>query len=970
MDDEERLAEMADAIIEGEPVNWDSLDSGDPDERALARELQVVAGIAALHRPGPAAGAVSGTPAADVPTHWGHLRLDAILGRGSYGEVYRAWDPQLERAVALKLLHSGVRGEHVGATLSDPRRVVNEGRLLARLRHPHVITVYGAETRDGSVGIWMELIRGRTLRQWISEHGPMSAREAAAVGIDLAGALAAVHGAGLLHRDVSAGNVMREEGGRIVLMDFGAGHDHGAEQARTAANMTGTPVYMAPELLQGSPPDARTDLYALGVLLFYLVTGRYPVTGRSLAAIRDAHARGQRTRMRDARPEVPPAFVEVVEQALSAAPARRFASAGEFEMALQRTLGAPPVERKASWSRQLAISAVLILMVAGLLYFLSFRDATRAAPEGTGSTVTARKLQVPEGVSVLSNPSADGRYVAAMLNQTGGTAFVDLVTGMIRPLPVSLGDSEGYASLTSLSPDASHVAIDWHTGTKGTLLLATTDGLGSRVLVDHVRDVHPHEWSRDGAYILTHITEETGSEAIALVAAADGAVRVLRRLSGGTPERMSLSPDGRYVVYDMPETGSPRDRDLMILDAHTGVQRPLVVAPGHDRSPMWTPDGQSVLFLSDRNRILSAWLIDVHQGRPSGSPRLVKDDIGRVWLRGFTREGELYYELTAGYAEVYIADIDSADVTPISPRQAISNFYPVWSTDGRYLAYASERRPDTAAERDLWVYDAVDGRESVLAGHRSFGRPLAWSPDSGQLLAAGPNTQELILIDRLTGDTRTIGEEITSAYWLSEGIVAFAPGRLVLLSAEDFQPMIAVTQRPASESVAFTLGPDGRSVLEHTRDGVLRLQPLATAGGVEWSDVSISRLLRHATSPHTGAVAYAATTATTPEAMVLKVWSNGEARELIRVSSPERVILVGWSGADEVLVVRRRPASAGGVAEPDTLWRVPVDSRAPIRTPIAMEALRDFSPHPDGQQWAFNAGYKRSEYWALDHLVP
>ena len=221
------------------------------------------------------------------------------------------------------------------ASLSDPTRVVNEGRLLARVRHPHVITVYGAEPRDGSVGIWMEFIRGRTLHQIVEQQGPLGAREATGVGTDLCRALSAVHGAGLLHRDVTAQNVMREDGGRVVLMDFGAGHERHDTSPRSGKDVTGTPLYMAPELFAGEPADVRTDIYALGVLMFHLVTGSFPVVGRSLADLGAAHRAGPRTRLRDLRADLPAPFVRAVETAVAADPADRFQTAGALEAALE-----------------------------------------------------------------------------------------------------------------------------------------------------------------------------------------------------------------------------------------------------------------------------------------------------------------------------------------------------------------------------------------------------------------------------------------------------------------------------------------------------------------------------------------------------------------------------------------------------------------------------------------------------------
>src|SRR6185436_1829643 len=139
--------------------------------------------------------------------------------------------------------------------------IVDEGRLLARVRHTNVVTIYGADRFGDSVGLWMEFIKGKTLKQLLSEQGAFGAREASLIGIDLCAALAAVHQAGLLHRDIKAQNVMREDGGRIVLMDFGAGRE--LVQSETEAQpLTGTPLYMAPEVLDSHPASASSEVYS------------------------------------------------------------------------------------------------------------------------------------------------------------------------------------------------------------------------------------------------------------------------------------------------------------------------------------------------------------------------------------------------------------------------------------------------------------------------------------------------------------------------------------------------------------------------------------------------------------------------------------------------------------------------------------------------------------------------------------
>jgi serine/threonine-protein kinase len=254
---------------------------------------------------------------------WGDLQLREELGRGGFGTVYRAWDPALARDVALKIMPVKAGGQ--GAA------VLREGRMLARVRHRNVVVVYSARQLGDEVGLAMELVHGRHLSDLVREHGPMGAEEASVVGVSVCSALTAVHAAGLVHRDVKARNVMRESGGRIVLMDFGAGLDATSRATRReGGGLTGTPLYMAPELFDGGSASPASDLYSVGVLLFFLVARDFPVTGGSLENVAVAHATGRRRLLSDVRPDLPAEFVRVVERALARDRAARYRTAGEL----------------------------------------------------------------------------------------------------------------------------------------------------------------------------------------------------------------------------------------------------------------------------------------------------------------------------------------------------------------------------------------------------------------------------------------------------------------------------------------------------------------------------------------------------------------------------------------------------------------------------------------------------------------
>jgi len=215
---EAALDALAASVADGQPLDWRRLEAeAAPRDRRLIRHLRLVENISSLYRSIAdfEETVVDGTP--EGP-RWGRLVLLDRIGAGTSCEVHRAFDTDLHRHVALKLLHADGP-----ATRAAHDRILQEARRLARVRHRNVVQVFGAEQHLERVGLWMELVEGESLDQIVRTRGAFGAREAAGIGQDVCAALAAVHAAGLLHRDVKAQNVLRESGGRIVLMDFGTG---------------------------------------------------------------------------------------------------------------------------------------------------------------------------------------------------------------------------------------------------------------------------------------------------------------------------------------------------------------------------------------------------------------------------------------------------------------------------------------------------------------------------------------------------------------------------------------------------------------------------------------------------------------------------------------------------------------------------------------------------------------------------
>ncbi|HSM50048.1 MAG TPA: protein kinase, partial [Thermoanaerobaculia bacterium] len=463
-DSELSLLHLAEAVGDRAPVSWG-------DQRAAAGELAAtVGGLERLH-------ALAAAFAAAAPLderggqqvllgRWGHLELISRLGEGSFGEVYRARDPNLDREVALKLRRSGP-----GPPGDSGRRLLEEARRLARIRHPNVVAVHGADLCDGRVGVWTELVEGQTLEERLAVDGPLGAGEAVAIGLDLCRALAAIHAAGLVHGDVKAANVLRERGGRIVLTDLGSATEAGLRP------LTGSPATLAPEVHEGGPATPAADLYSLGVLLRRLLTGEAAASaGRSVAV--DGRGRDLRVAIRDLRPDLPDALVRVLERAAEPDPEGRYPSAGAFEQALARTAEPPGVARpggRRPWAILISAAATALLVLAAFVVWQTSRppeEASLTASEpvdaaaaglhppqpGEGAVTPAEAapavgVAMPEGV-----PAAEARAPAPRALEVAATM---LLAGDGRPVELADGDRVDPGDLLALEREAGEPVHVW-----------------------------------------------------------------------------------------------------------------------------------------------------------------------------------------------------------------------------------------------------------------------------------------------------------------------------------------------------------------------------------------------------------------------------------------------------------------------------------------------------------------------------
>ena len=330
------ILRLSDSLASGKSIDWEVELATTPEN---ARELGNLRRLESLRQAFSQPNSEKRTlsedhRAATIPPRWGHLVIQRLLGVGAFAEVYLAYDPDLDVQVALKLL----KPDRIAA---ERERFLWEARHLAHVRHPHVVTVHGFGEHDGRPGLWMDYLPGQSLDARFAAHGRLGWREAAAIGVEMCGALAAIHAAGLAHGDVKGSNVVQADDGRNVLTDFGAAGDHGTSGLLQAGGC-GTPLVMAPELyLNRAHATPTGDIYSLGVLLYRLVSGSYPVEASTEAELYEKHARAEHAPLRDRCPTLPAPFVVAVEQAIAHDPVTRFGSAGRMEEAFLQLLAKP-----------------------------------------------------------------------------------------------------------------------------------------------------------------------------------------------------------------------------------------------------------------------------------------------------------------------------------------------------------------------------------------------------------------------------------------------------------------------------------------------------------------------------------------------------------------------------------------------------------------------------------------------------
>jgi len=360
------------------------------------------------------------------------FRLEEKIGSGGMSSVYRAFDPTLERWVAIKLMHRDIS--------SDPdqlERFRREARAVARLNHPHVVTVIDAGEDDGAPYIVFEYIEGETLKERIRRLGRLPVSEAVAYAIEIARALACAHAHKLVHRDVKPQNVLLDGDGRAKVTDFGIARSLEAQGLTATGRVLGTTDYVSPEQALGHEVTEQSDIYSLGIVLYEMLTGEAPFKADTQVAVAMKHVREPLPDAQRRRPEISAALAAVVERATAKETANRYATIDEMVHDLEEVLAieaarmgettgeATTVLRSLSGDtadfapqrlrrprRTLFLSVLTLSLVAGAVAFLATRTERGPGETRTPGTPSLSDVRLSGDAASDYDPQGDGEESA------------------------------------------------------------------------------------------------------------------------------------------------------------------------------------------------------------------------------------------------------------------------------------------------------------------------------------------------------------------------------------------------------------------------------------------------------------------------------------------------------------------------------------------------------------------------------
>lgn len=754
-------------------------------------------------------------------TRFGIYEILEPIGKGGMGEVYRARDSRLGRDVAVKVLPEGGR--------LDPealQRLDREARLLASLNHPNIATLHGLETEDALQGLVMELVEGETLDARIARasHG-LPVGEAIEIAGQIAAALDAAHERGVIHRDLKPANIKIRPDGTVKVLDFGIAKAFAANgELRDTAVVTqmpgavaGTPSYMSPEQASGGEIDRRTDVWALGCLLYEMLTGQRVFEGDSSPRII--------ARVMEREPDwsliprdVPSRLRRVLRQCLEKDPRRRRRDAGDLKLELE-TIGAEPEPAAVEQAR----SRAGVLWIAGATAITALSAAAAGffylgdePAEAFTAQITTPASRAPHQFAV----SPDGRYIVYVASASVDSIVQilylrDLQTGEVRPMP-----NTGGAKYPCWSPDSGSIAyfdaedlyrVDIGGGAPVPLApaqngLGCSWGAGGTILFSPSSVVPLYRvWATGGEY-----TEVTGLDLTA--GQSDRAAQTNHRFP-------SFLPDGNRFLYFVVGGSDVSGIHLGSLDGQSSTRLTSSGSAGVFVEPDWVFFVQSGTLVARR--------LDLDREELTGEPHTLaqaQDAIGVAWNHlafSASTTGVVAFR-DASEPRSVLNTYDAAG-TQLS-SEPIHNG-PEVSPNQRYLAYDGNQ----GSNRDVYVRDLQRGGSArVTADNTVEGYPV-FSPGSDAVIYEKQRETDGLFelwraeLNRPGSDERVYGaasDNLIPLDWSSNDFLLFRRSDRDFLSSDlialplsgDDATPIAVAASPSEERMGG-ISPDGNWVL-------------------------------------------------------------------------------------------------------------------------------------------------------------
>jgi len=704
-------------------------------------------------------------------------RIERELGAGGMATVYLAHDLRHDRQVALKLLRP-----ELGAILGGDR-FLQEIKVTANLQHPHILPLFDSGSADGLLFYVMPLVEGETLRQRLEREKQLPVPEAVRIASEVAGALDYAHRHGVIHRDIKPENILVHDG-RALVADFGialAVRNAGGSRLTETGLSLGTPHYMSPEQATGDRElDARTDVYALGCVLYEMLTGAPPHTGPTAQAVITKLVTEEAAPVTDQRRAVPPHVADAVHRALEKLPADRFATAAEFGDALRDTgraegrTGGREARSGGPAARRAAMLPWTLLAAAGLAIAILGASLWRRPAAPAGDVVRA-VLQLPRDAA-LSYPtlalSRDGSRIVVSAEQDGRNRLLQRSLDQLDFAAVP-GSEDGNRQF--LSPDGKWVAF----GAGNKMRKVPLNG-GPAVDVTE-SNWAGGDWTDDGTIIYTPDY-------------LSGLWKV--SAGGGTPERLTtpdsargelahwwpqVLPDGEHVLFTAFSTPIERAR-IEVVSLKTG-ERKVILDGGV--SGRFVSAGY-VLYA--RNEALFAAPFDLRRLALTGQPVPVIEDValqaedGRAGF-AVSDNGTLAYiaasSFTANLELVWVTRRGAVGA-PITTPGRFDN--PALAPNGRQVALAIAPPGET---RDVWVLDLARGtRSPITSGGANDFAPL-FTPD-GQRVVFESEQPVFDLYVRPTDGSTSATVLLSSSY--DKHPASITPDGGTLLFAHNFLP--------------------------------------------------------------------------------------------------------------------------------------------------------------------------------------